>query len=219
MTFIKRQKCQCIVCGKLSFHKECWTVSSYGWSDLDMRPSESMRSILHTYIQTCPRCGYCAPRISKPIEKASEVIKSNIYKKQLNSSEFPKLANAFLCSSLIQENANKFGSAGWSSIYAAWVCDDEGLAGGAKTCRERAIAILQRSRANTQKFTAKSGDEEIILVDLLRRSGRFDEALKTCEEGLRKNPDKLQADILRFEKILIEKLDIACHVISEPIDS
>ena len=178
-----------------------------------------MRSTLNTYVQTCSRCGYCAPRISTPIGKVSEVIKSNIYKKQLNSPEYPKLANAFLCSSLIQEKANKFGSAGWSSIYAAWVCDDEGLAGGAKTCRERAIAILQRAKANNQKFAVKSGDEEIILVDLLRRSGRFDEALKTCEEALSKNPDKLQTDILHFEKILIKKLDIACHVISEPIDS
>ena len=41
---------------------------------------------------------------------------------QLNNPELPKLSNAFLCESLIQERADKFAGAGW----AAWACDDAG---------------------------------------------------------------------------------------------
>ncbi len=73
------------------------------------------------------------------------------------------------------------------------------------------------ARENGQRFAEQNGAEEAIMVDLLRRSKQFELALKTCEEGLRKNPEKIISDILMFQKILISKGDVSRNTIAEAI--
>jgi len=36
-----------------------------------------------------------------------------------------------------------------------------------------------------------------------------------CDEGLEKNPGKTISDILRFQKVLIRKRDVARHTVAE----
>jgi hypothetical protein len=217
MTTTKIKSIICTVCGKTSMHSYVASTNTLGPPDLDTRPSEMMRSTIKSWIQTCPSCGYCAPLISKRNKRASEFVNSNYYQEQLFNPDFSELANAFLCCSLIQENAGKYSDAGMSSIYAAWACDDDGSTAGANTCRERAIDLLQKARENNQKFAEQSGGEDTLLVDLLRRSGQFDKALNTCNEGLIKEPIELIADILRLERTLIKQKDNTCHSVSEVI--
>jgi hypothetical protein len=155
------------------------------------------------WVQTCPSCGYCAPDISEGIEKLSEAISSNSCKRQLDDSEFPKLANAFLCFSLIRESAGDYVRAGWASIHSAWACDDAGHDIDAQKCWKRAVTLLQKAKQNGQIFAEQAGAEEAIIVDLLRRSGQFELALKVCDDGLKKKPAKIISDILQFQKILI----------------
>lgn len=215
MTTIYKGMKTCVLCGKTSEHAKWSTTSAVGSPDLDTRPPEMERSTIDMWIQTCPSCGYCAPSISERIKKASEVVDSDSYRQQLNNLEFPKLANAFFCYSLIQENAGKFAQAGWSSVHAAWACDDDGSTASAETCQKRAVNLLQKARANNQRFAEQHGVEEALMVDLLRRSGQFEEALRICDDGLKKEPGELLADILRFEKMLIGKADNTCHLVSE----
>jgi uncharacterized protein (DUF2225 family) len=213
-TAVEKTK-KCAVCGKTSKHMVITSTSAFGSPDLDTRPPEPKRSSIVWWIQSCPSCGYCAPDISEHIEKACEVVRSDPYRQQLNSPEFPKLANAFLCYSLIQESLGKYASGGWASIYAAWACDDAGLDAGAQKCRKRALILLRRARENDQEFAEQAGAEEAIMVDLLRRSGQFELALKACDDGLKKDLEKVISDVLRFQKILIGRSDVACHSIAE----
>jgi hypothetical protein len=177
-----------------------------------------MRSTIYTWIQTCPSCGYCAPDVSEPMEQAQDVIKTDAYQQQLKNQEFPKLANRFLCYSLIQERAGNFAKAGWSGINAAWACDDNGSSSSAVKCRENAIRLLNSAKEHSQSFAKQDGGEEALISDLLRRSNQFEEAAKICEVGLSKGPEDLIKAVLRFEKKLIDSKDNACHLVSEAVN-
>jgi hypothetical protein len=208
---------KCALCGEESSHGSLFTTNAFGSCDLDLRPPEMERSTIWMWVQMCPSCGYCASDISEPIKKASEVVNSDSYKQQLNNSEFPKLANSFLCFSSIQEASGKYANAGWSCVHAAWACDDAQAEVGSKKCREKAVLLFQKAKQARQKFGKDQDAEHLLFVDLLRRSGQLDLALKTCEEGLSKNLKDEILNILRFQEQLINKSDIACHTVDETI--
>ncbi len=75
---------------------------------------------------------------------------------------------------------------------------------------------MQKAKEAGQKFARQVGADKALIADLLRRSGQFELALKTCNDGLNnKKSEKIILDILRYQKTLIRKRDIACHSISE----
>ncbi|MFA5761877.1 MAG: hypothetical protein WC877_09005 [Dehalococcoidales bacterium] len=201
----------CSICGKTSEHTGVGSTNAFGKMDLDTRPPEMERSTLYMRIQTCPSCGYCAPSISKKIDKASDVVNIDSYQRILKNPESPQLANAFLCDSLIQGYLGKYALAAWASVRAAWVCDDHESTICAKIFRDRAVILFKEARVNNQKFASQIGEEEALLADLLRRSDQFKEALEICDEGLNKNPDEYIIKILKLEKTLIGKSDDTCH--------
>jgi len=215
MTVLHEAKKQCAVCGNISDHMEIISTKALGPSDLDARPPEPERSSISYWIQRCPFCGYCAPDIASGDKEMANIIENEAYKEQLRHEQYPVLANSLLCWSMIQEEEAQFKVAGWTSVNAAWACDDAGNSEAAWKCRERAIHLLQKARSKGQWFAEAAGTEEAIIVDLYRRSGEFAEALKLCDERLRKNPDKLIYDILLYQKQLIEKSDVRCHTTAE----
>ena len=215
MTNIIKMKRKCAVCGKTGEYTVVLSTLTVGPSDLDTRPSEMARSTIDKWIQICPSCGYCAPDIGQRIGDAARIVSSASYQQQLNKRGAPRLVNAFLCYSLLEESAGNYANAGWACIYAAWVCDDAGCDVEARKCRMKAVSLLQKARENGQRFAEQVGEEEAIMVDLLRRSGEFELALKMCDEGLEKNPGKTISDILRFQKVLIRKRDVARHTVAE----
>ncbi|MBZ0174711.1 MAG: DUF2225 domain-containing protein [Candidatus Methanoperedens sp.] len=207
----------CYVCNKASTHAKIMSTNTFGSPDLDTRPPEMERSTISMWVQICPSCGYSSSNISEVNEKALEVIYTDSYQKQFKSPEFPKLANAFLCFSLIQKNNCEYSKAGWNSIHAAWACDDADYETSAQKCRMRAVSLFRKAKENNQKFAGQDGLEEAIIVDLLRRSRQFELALSTCDDGLKKKPEKIISDILQFQKMLIKNKDIACHRIADVI--
>jgi hypothetical protein len=175
------------------------------------------RSTIEHWVQTCPNCGYCAPDIAEAFENVKSILKSDDYTKQRQDAEFPELANAFLCYSIILESKDEFAKAGWANIHAAWVCDDNELKSSADKCRNRAIALIQNADKNQQSFAEQKGLDRVILVDLLRRTGQFDEALEICNKPPQDGVEKIILDILKFQKTLINKSDTSCHTIDEVV--
>lgn len=215
MTTAYRTEKKCAVCGNVSQHFEITSTIVIGSSDLDLRPPELKRSTIDMWVQRCPSCGYCAPDISELIEKSEEIVRSESYQQQLNNPEFPELANSFLCCSLIKENTGNLSEAGWNSLFAAWACDDAKNDVSAQACRKRAADLFRKARANGQKFAEQEALEDVIMADLLRRAGQFEEALEFCNDGLEKKPEKICADILMFQMDLISRKDTARHTIGE----
>jgi hypothetical protein len=92
---------------------------------MEGRHSGFERSLFALSIQRGPSCGYCSPDISKESAKAREVVQHHAYREQLENPDYPKLANSFLCCSMISEKDGGFSSAGWACLKAAWACDDQ----------------------------------------------------------------------------------------------
>ncbi|MBS3921175.1 MAG: DUF2225 domain-containing protein [Deltaproteobacteria bacterium] len=208
MTQIYKKEFKCALCGNLSTHEAIISTNTLGWPDLDTRPSEMARSTINAWIQMCPSCGFCAPDISEEVAKAAKVVQGNVYREQLENPDYPKLANSFLCWSLIQEISEQFSDAGWASVHAAWACDDRGSIKSGQLCRMRAAHLFLRAREKGQKFAKGVGTEEaLILTDILRRADRFEEALTICEEALTKGADENVKKLLEHEKTLIEEQD------------
>lgn len=215
MTTLQEETKECAVCSNKSVHMEIISTKALGASDLDARPPEPERSTIQNWIQRCPTCGYCAPDIAKGDKEMANIIQSSLYKKQLRNSDYPDLANAFLCWTLIQEEESQYKIAGWTAVKAAWACDDAEYVDAARESRKRAISLLEMARQKGQWFADNAGTEEAVIVDLLRRSGQFELAMQLCDERLAMKPDTFIRRIMKYQKQLIEKGDIDRHSTSE----
>lgn len=215
MTTLQEETKECAVCGNKSVHMEIISTKALGASDLDARPPEPERSTIQNWIQRCPTCGYCAPDISKGDKEMANIIQSPGYRKQLKSSDYPELANSFLCWTLIQEDESQYKIAGWTAVKAAWACDDAAYVNAARECRKRAISLLEVARQKGQWFADNAGTEEAVIVDLLRRSGQFEHAIQICNKRLEMNPDTFVKNIMNYQKKLIDMGDGDRHSTSE----
>ena len=219
MTTINFDTKTCALCGHESTFAVLGSTNAFGSPDLDLRPPEMQRSTMEYWVEACESCGYRSHDISELIDDAPDIVRSEPYQRQLEDSSCPPLANSFLCYALIQENAGEFSSAGQSAIHAAWACDDAEMTDAARSCRERAVSLLRRARAHEQIEEDPPGAAEALMVDLMRRSERFDEAREICRDGLQKTMEPVIADVLRFQQSLIDKHDTGAYSIEDAVQS
>lgn len=208
------------MCGKRRWRASLNSTHAIDSPDLDTRPSMPMRADI-LWMENCPRCGYCAPDLSEGSPQAARIVATGPYREQLYNPDFPDLANAFLCYSLIAEQDHDFAAAGWACLYAAWVCDDDGAVAAAPRCRRRAVDFFELARHRRQEFAASAELEKALIVDLLRRSGDLLRALVVCQDiltGEVRGLDATLLSMLRFQEALILRRDTETHLISEAIE-
>ncbi len=218
MTMIVRREAHCALCGVQSEFLVLASTNSVGSPDLDTRPPGMKRSTMHTWVQRCPDCGYCASDVAAPRTEAAAVVNTSEYKRQLQDPSYPELANSFLCRALIECVCGNYAAATWALLHAAWVCDDTGRIEQAVACRQNAAEMLTRAEEHGQQVGQPEGASTAILVDLLRRSGRFEdsqEALAARRDGI---ADEVVARVLDFQAVLIDQNDKSCHTIAEAFD-
>lgn len=203
----------CYVCGiKSRYPLINLSLSIVGPRDLDGRPSQIERASVYLWVQRCPNCGYCAPEIAEGNSGDREFIKNEIYKKQLFDTMFPETANSFLCHSLLMEKEGKLSEAGWGAVFGSWICDDNGFKDGALICRKKAVKLFRKAVQNGDTFAETPAQQQIYLIDLLRRCCEFEEALSLCERELQKeNNNDEMIDYFDLERELILKKDSSCH--------
>lgn len=219
MTTLYKDEVQFAQCGKSSEQVIVGSTSSWGSPDLDNRPAEVMRSTLLRQVQACPHCGYCMPCLSEPVPDISALLGTNSYREQLESKDYPELANRFLCSALVFESLGRPNEAGWACIHAAWACDDARNNDAAKKCRLRAEQTLSRAIAQGQGTAERPGFDFVILADLLRRAGEFNRADQRTQEGWSPKCDKEILLLLVYERWLCRRRDAACHTVEEGIST
>jgi hypothetical protein len=215
MTIFYRDTIKCQNCGKTSDHERVCSTNAFGSADLDTRPPEMARSTIHAQVQRCPHCNYCAADISETTPDPSGCVQSEAYQNQLKSTEYPNLANAFLCSALVLQSIGRYAPAGWASIKAAWACDDAKNDAAAKRCRSQAVECIRKALSTGQQFVEQPGAEDAVLVDLLRRSEQFEEAGRQAELGISKSPEGIIPQVLEFQRTLIAKQDLGCYRIDQ----
>lgn len=215
MTTIGETRETCMICHRSSEHTVIYSTNRFGAPDLDTRPPEMMRSTMPHWIRCCPHCGYCAPEISKGPQQANEVTKSEAYQQQLKNPSFPWLANHFLCWAMIEAAGGNYPSAGMDCLHAAWACDDAHSPEAAMMSRGKAIFHFQVAKASGARLGGQVGIDEAILADLLRRTGRFDEAITVCQEGYLMRTEDILRKMFQYQMQLCRAEDRDCHTIDE----
>jgi hypothetical protein len=218
MTTVYKEKTRCSVCGTESEFYGIASTSTFGSADLDSRPPELKRSTIPAWVQRCPECGLCESDLSKSGPELRTIVQSQEYRDQLNDSAFPKLANSFMCRAIICWKSRDYAAATWALIHAAWVCDDLKCADKAVECRQKAADMLVL--AEEQGYMAdQGGTSTVILVDLLRRSGRLNQARRVMAERREGITEEKILRILEFQSALIQKGDVSCHTIAEAFEN
>ena len=184
MTTIRQELVTCALCGERTSVAQLNSTSSFGSPDLDLRPAEPARSSIFAWVQRCASCGYCAPSIEEETSYRQEIVASAAYRALLADADLPELARSFLCSSLIFEEFDEEAFAARNAIEAAWVCDDEKMPEGAVRCQLRALERLRESEADGDALCDDPYLEYAVIVDLLRRAGRFEDAVTEADAAL-----------------------------------
>lgn len=215
MTTLYEEKIKCCVCGTKNKFTGIGSTNAFGSADLDTRPPEMKRSTIFAWIQRCSGCGYCASNISLPHEGAKSIVGRIEYKEQLEDSSYSDLAKSFLCKAMIDRESKDYSGATWALIHASWVCDDSDHASQAKLCRKKAVDMFAIAEEQGQQVLKQEGANTAILVDLLRRSGQFEQARQVIEKQRGRISDDIIASVLEFQTVLIDKKDLTCHTIYE----
>jgi len=218
MTTIIERTLTCGACGAKFPAMRVGSTNTFGACDLDTRPPPMMRSTIVYQIQACSVCGYCAPDIEEAPEGIGELLRSPEYRNRRYDRAYPHEANAFRCWSLIARGLGYHDQAAWAAISAAWICDDHRESEGASRCRVMAVELIDEAAARGQPIAEGAGVPEAIKADLLRRAGRFQEALSSVLAGLGKEPAALVRNILRFQEQLIGAFDTGCHTVEDVLE-
>lgn len=218
MTTLGQRKVSCSQCAKETDQSGIKSTSAFGSPDLDTRPSEMVRSAIHVWVQRCPSCGYCASDLSKGEPRFLEILQTPGYVAQLNHKDFPNLANSFLCKSMIDEVTGDWATATWALIHAAWACDDAERVAQAIICRKDAALMLRKAEAHSQRIAHEPGVSKAILIDLLRRAGRFEEAQEVIQGYREVTAEGDIRRIIDYEMELIQTGDLACHTVTEALE-
>ena len=167
---------------------------------------------MRAWVQRCPHCDYCAPALSEQSGDLS-LISTLAYQNVLNDERYPELARQFLAGALLIANTDP-AAAAHARLHAAWVCDDQEQPASARECRNLAADCL--SRLKPFEKNEQGIGRGIILVDILRRAGRFAEAAAECEELARRPRLKeILKQVLQFESRLIASQDCEAHLVSD----
>ena len=206
----------CFVCGqKNRYPQVAPSMTILGTKDLDGRPSQMQRSAVYMWIQRCIFCGYCAVDISSGVDEDKSIVSSPEYSSQLVNPEYPETTNAFLCRALSSEKSGRFDDAGWAAVYGSWICDDNKFSASADLCRSRALKLFFKAHAAGQHFGESPEEEDVLLVDLMRRRGDFEAAGEICKRELSKPHSEEVMDLFYFESKLVEAKNRLIHTVDE----
>ena len=217
MTTMIEKAVECSICGEKSNHTVIRSTNSFGSPDLDTRPPEMLRSTINYQIQRCPSCGYCSTDLSECGDKTKEIVNSKEYQIIIGSGEVPKIAASFLALAYENEKQQKYSNSAWKTIHAAWVCDDENNFESSIKCRKQAVTLIEKAENHGQKIADQAGASEAITLDLMRRSGMHQEALELSAAMKAEDIEEIIMQMIKYEKELIAKEDIAAHTIAEAL--
>lgn len=208
----------CYVCGTTGRFAEIGIRNLGRPEDLDTRPGDSQRTSLYMIMKRCTSCGYCAPDITAGQPSTQAIVKSTDYQNLLHDSQLPETANTFLCWSKIKKEAALFSEAGKAILYAAWTCDDGSeFREKAIELRKEAYSLLNHAKKLNQPFGKTDFEEQLLLIDLLRRSGSFDEAETLIDLELKKQHSEDEEMILEFVQEIVQAKDLKRHSLSEAL--
>ena len=218
MTTLFANTVRCAACGDSTEVIVVGSTNTIGAPDLDTRMPGMARSNLVHQVQRCPGCGYCARDLATLLSGAQTGVIEEDYRDQLDDPALPDKSCEFLCLARLQAGAGKPDDAFWSTLSAAWVADDEEDDEAAVHCRLLAVSAMRMARAAGKAPGREPGIGDAIEVDLLRRAGEFDEALRCARRALAKPCQEVIERVLRLGMDLAEQEDRSAHSVAEALN-
>ncbi|MBN1209666.1 MAG: hypothetical protein JXB05_32760 [Myxococcaceae bacterium] len=211
---------QCFVCGTRRA-RSAELLEPPSETELRHAPKEMVGSAVAAWVRACAECGYCAPDLSVGHRSARAKVRSPEYQRQLHAAGTPPLAARFLCAALLSDAAGQPAKAAQQRLYAAQAFEEAGEVALARQYNSAvADALLSRRKVLLHWRDREAdwrGSEAVVLVDVLRRAGRFDEARREVEAALRKRVSSIVKELLRFERSTIERGDTGPHSQTEAL--
>lgn len=202
----------CAICKKSSKQVQIKSTNAFGSSDLDSRPPQMQRSTMVYWIEVCPSCGYVAATIDEPTKISADFIEQERYQ-TCDFIEFESgLAKQFYRYYLINLELKLYQEAFLAVLHAAWACDDVLDRENAKTCRKLALDLID----NIDSQQEEKENFLLIKVDLLRRTGQFEQLLNICQTASFSND--MTKQILFFQKNRAQIKDTNCYTIKDAIE-
>jgi len=205
MTTIRDIDKKCAVCTKTSPQSVITSTNTWGYPDLDLRPSEMQRSTMFAWLDECPHCGYVSVDIENELEASSDLLKSDEYLTCGRNEFKSELSKRFYRHYLISKAENDYDSEFSSILHCAWACDDK--------YDDLAVEMRKLALKSMEKIDYENDDLKLIRADLLRRSFQFDELIREFNDVTFE--DNLKNEIIDFQLELAEKKDTACYAIDD----
>jgi hypothetical protein len=216
MTQLVPHEIPCAVCARTSQQTILAGAHPVEPPDFDTRPGELLRSSLRYWVMLCPHCGYAAGDLREADARAATLVRTPEYRQRLAAPDLPPEARRFAAYAFLLESFDLSADAGWASLHAAWMCDDENHPEAARLFRAAAIRLWKRGKAGGQNFLDDHLQEFALVSDVLRRIGDFDAAREACLEALSLDdiPPVID-DLLRRQLTLIQQKETAAHSLRE----
>ena len=171
---------------------------------------------MEAWFQECQSCHYVSVDLSRESDNAKSIVDSEEYQALIADSALSKIARRFVfCSMLNGQNREITGTA---LLRAAWVCDDDGD-------QEQATEFRNRSAETLRQLQPFEDSEEqattaTMLIDVLRRAGRFEEAGKLANQLLKFKAVKrseVMLAVVKFQIGLCESNSSECRKIEDAV--
>lgn len=148
-----------------------------GSQHLDMRIRSNVRDTLEYQIHRCTVCGFCAPELKWLKGLYCKLLAKGRYKEIINNKSYPDLANTYRAFAFLASAVKSYHLEFWAHLKAAWVCDDIGMTERvAIICRQEAMKTLDKMQEVGVHYTQDLQTDNVLRLDLLRRSKQFDKA-------------------------------------------
>ena len=178
--------------------------------DLDLRPGEPLRSTIGNWLQQCPRCGYAAPDIRQARPSAARVVAAAPFRSLVNEATHPPLSRRFLAWAHVLEETGAMHEAAEVMLQAAWTADDLNRQDLAKLWRLEAVALWRSGPGLDQ-------EQQVRVVDALRRAEAWDGAADAIEAMLAHDPPEAVLQVLALEGRLVDAGDARRHTVSSAL--
>lgn len=203
----------CAVCGAETHVQLLTSTSSFGASDLDLRPPGPSRGTVGADVQACAGCGRMAFDLSDAAEAARQQ-RDPAWRERIEDTTYPDVARFYRAQATQEARVGNHTRAANLLLRAAWACDDEDAAAPARDCRRECVAAIDAAHAAGATLADAPATDELLTIDLLRRAGEFDAAQRRCEAAAGLELQGLMAQVLDYERDLIECRDDAVHTVA-----
>ena len=177
MTTFRSARTICGNCKQESEQTILTSTNSFGAPDLDGRPPPMKRNTMSMWLQECPHCRLVCQRIDDPPQGVAVFVAEPRYLAVVNDGSVSDVTRKFRSWAYLASALKMASEEAFAHLHLAWLADDENDPALAKAERSIAVAKLGVLRDEGKLYPTQPGAAEVLLADLWRRNGEFDNAI------------------------------------------